>query len=103
MLVPVLAHLLLMHRGAVAVVAAIELLARRRRIAVVPRAADGDGRAGVRLVAQHRRLQLGIAAGAEAGGRLAELHGTGAIGHGGAALAATALVLALAMMRLGER
>lgn len=45
---------------------------------------------------------LGIAAGAEAGGWIVEVHGIGAVGYGGAALAAPALAMALAA-RLGQR
>ena len=46
---------------------------------------------------------LGIAAGAEAGGWVVDQHGIGAAGYGGGALAALALALALAMARLGQR
>lgn len=45
---------------------------------------------------------LGIAAGAEAGGWMIDGHGIGAIGYGGAALAAPALALALALARLSR-
>ena len=46
---------------------------------------------------------LGIAAGAEAGGWVVDQHGIGAAGYGGGALAALALAMALAMARLGQR
>jgi predicted MFS family arabinose efflux permease len=46
---------------------------------------------------------VGIAAGAEAGGWLVDRHGVGAIGYGAAALAAPALAMALAMARCGQR
>jgi predicted MFS family arabinose efflux permease len=46
---------------------------------------------------------LGIAAGAEAGGWVADQHGIGAVGYGGAALAGLALAVALAIVRLRER
>jgi predicted MFS family arabinose efflux permease len=46
---------------------------------------------------------LGIAAGAEAGGWIVGQHGIGAIGYGGGALAGLALAVALAMARLGQR
>jgi len=46
---------------------------------------------------------LGIAAGAEAGGWIVGQHGIGAVGYGGAALAGLALAMALAMARLGQR
>ena len=46
---------------------------------------------------------LGIAAGAEAGGWIVDKHDVGAVGYAGAALAALALVMALAMTRLGQR
>jgi len=45
---------------------------------------------------------LGIAAGAEAGGWVADQHGIGAVGYGGAALAGLALAVALAIVRLRE-
>ena len=46
---------------------------------------------------------VGIAAGAEAGGWVVGQHGIGAIGYGGGALAALALAVALAMARLRQR
>jgi predicted MFS family arabinose efflux permease len=46
---------------------------------------------------------LGIAAGAEAGGWIVGQHGIGAVGYGGGALAGLALAMALAMARLGQR
>jgi MFS transporter, DHA1 family, inner membrane transport protein len=46
---------------------------------------------------------LGIAGGAEAGGWIVDGYGIGAVGYAGAALAALALVMALAMTRLGQR
>jgi DHA1 family inner membrane transport protein len=46
---------------------------------------------------------VGIAAGAEAGGWLVDQHGVGAIGYGAAPLAALALAMALVMARLGQR
>jgi predicted MFS family arabinose efflux permease len=46
---------------------------------------------------------VGIAAGAEAGGWIVDQHGIGAVGYGGAAPAALALAMALAMARLGQR
>jgi predicted MFS family arabinose efflux permease len=46
---------------------------------------------------------VGIAAGAEAGGWVVDVHGIGAIGFGGAALAGLALALAIVVPRLGGR
>jgi DHA1 family inner membrane transport protein len=46
---------------------------------------------------------VGIAAGAEAGGWIVDQHGIGAIGFGAAVLAAVALAIAVATARLGAR
>jgi MFS transporter, DHA1 family, inner membrane transport protein len=46
---------------------------------------------------------VGIAAGAEAGGWIVDQHGIGAIGFGAAVLAAIALAIAVATARLGAR
>jgi DHA1 family inner membrane transport protein len=46
---------------------------------------------------------VGIAAGAEAGGWVVDVHGIGAIGFGAAALAGLALALAIVVPRLGGR